>query len=80
MFCWRCWFCPAPNQVSDPLVSRFGVHLLQVLERREVPVSPRDQREMVRGMLREKKQNEAFVRWAEDIRGRAFVEFREPPI
>ena len=67
----------APNQVSDPLVSRFGVHLVQVLERREVPVSARDQREMVRGMLREKKQNEAFVRWAEDIRGRAFVEFRE---
>ena len=70
----------APNQISDPLVSRFGVHLVQVLERREVPVSPRDQREMVRGMLREKKQNEAFVRWAEDIRGRAYVEFREPPI
>ena len=67
----------ALNQVSDPLVSRFGVHLVQVLERREVPVSLRDQREMVRGMLREKKQNEAFVRWAEDIRGRAFVEFRE---
>ena len=67
----------APNQISDPLVSRFGVHLVQVLERREVPVSLRDQREMVRGMLREKKQNEAFVRWAEDIRGRAFVEFRE---
>ena len=67
-----------PNQVSDPLVSRFGVHLVQVLERREVPVSARDQREMVRGMLREKKQNEALARWAEDIRGRAFVEFREP--
>ena len=69
----------APNQVSDPLVSRFGVHLLQVLERREVPVSARDQREMVRGMLREKKQEEALVRWAEDIRGRAYVEFREVP-
>ena len=69
----------APNQVSDPLVSRFGVHLVQVLERREAPVSARDQREMVRGMLREKKQNEAYVRWAEDIRGRAYVEFREPP-
>jgi peptidyl-prolyl cis-trans isomerase SurA len=69
----------APNQVSDPLVSRFGVHLLQVLERREVPVSPRDQREMVRSVLREKKQEEALVRWAEDIRARAYVEFRDPP-
>ena len=69
----------APNQISDPLVSRFGVHLVQVLERRETPVSASDQREMVRGILREKKQNEAYVRWAEDIRGRAYVEFREAP-
>jgi peptidyl-prolyl cis-trans isomerase SurA len=67
------------KQISEPLVSRFGVHLVQVLERREAPVSPRDQREMVRGLLREKKQNEAYVRWAEDIRGRAYVEFREAP-
>ncbi|MDB5885140.1 MAG: PpiC-type peptidyl-prolyl cis-trans isomerase, partial [Polaromonas sp.] len=70
----------APNQIADPLVTRFGVHLVQLLERREVPVSPRDQREMVRGLLREKKQGEALVRWAEDIRGRAYVEFREPPV
>ena len=69
----------APNQISEPLVSRFGVHLVQVLARREAPVSARDQREMVRGVLREKKQNEAYVRWAEDIRGRAYVEFREQP-
>ncbi|CAN5563027.1 peptidylprolyl isomerase [soil metagenome] len=68
-----------PKQISDPLVSRFGVHLVEVLERREAPLSTRDQREMVRGMLREKKQNEAYVRWAEDIRGRAYVEFREQP-
>ena len=34
---------------------------------------------MVRGLLREKKQNEASVRWAEDIRGRAYVELREAP-
>ena len=69
----------APNQISDPLVSRFGVHLVQVLERRETQVSANDQREMVRGLLREKKQNEAYVRWAEDIRGRAYVEFRDAP-
>ena len=67
----------APNEVSEPLVSRFGVHLLQVLERRESPITPRDQREMVRGLLREKKQSEAYALWAQDVRGRAYVEFRE---
>ena len=68
-----------PNQVSEPLVSRFGVHLVQVLERRDAPISSRDQREMVRGLLREKKQNEAYALWAQDVRGRAYVELRETP-
>ena len=69
----------APNEISEPLVSRFGVHLVQVLERREAPITPRDQRELVRGLLREKKQNDAYALWAQDVRGRAYVELREPP-
>jgi peptidyl-prolyl cis-trans isomerase SurA len=69
----------APNQISDPLVSRFGVHIIQVLERRETQLSQRDQREIARNVLREKKQNEAYALWAQDVRGRAYVEYREPP-
>ena len=67
------------NQISEPLVSRFGVHLVQVLERREAPISTRDQRETVRNLLREKKQNEAYALWVQEIRGRAYVELREAP-
>jgi peptidyl-prolyl cis-trans isomerase SurA len=69
----------APNQISDPLVSRFGVHLLQVLERREAQLSSREQREIARNLLREKKQDEAYALWVQEIRGRAYVEYREPP-
>ncbi|MDP1952944.1 MAG: peptidylprolyl isomerase [Polaromonas sp.] len=69
----------APGQVSDPLVSRFGVHLIQVLERRTSTLSPREQREVVRAELREKKLEEAYVAWAQEVRGRAYVEYREPP-
>lgn len=68
-----------PGQVSDPLTSRFGVHLIQVLERRNTQLSTRDQREMVRNILREKKQEEAYALWAQEVRGRAYVEYREPP-
>ena len=68
-----------PGQVSDPLVSRFGVHLIEVTERREVPLSAREQREMARNLLREKKLDEAFTAWQEDLRGRAFVEMRDAP-
>lgn len=69
----------APGQVGDPLVSRFGVHLIQVMERRNSKLTPREQREVVRGTLREKKFEEAYTAWAQEVRGRAYVEYREPP-
>jgi len=69
----------APGQISEPLVSRFGVHLIQVLERRDTALSAQQQREMARGLLREKKLEEAYVNWAQEARGRAYVEYREPP-
>jgi len=69
----------APGEISDPLISRFGVHLIQLIERRNTTLSQRDQREAVRSMLREKKLDEAYAVWAQDLRGRAYVEMREPP-
>lgn len=67
------------NQVSAPLVSRFGVHLIQVLERRSVPVDRKQQREIARNVLREQKFESAYQEWARDVRARAYVEMREPP-
>ncbi|WP_341909091.1 peptidylprolyl isomerase [Polaromonas sp. YR568] len=69
----------APNQISQPLVSRFGVHLIQVLERRNTQLSPREQRELARSVLRERKLGEAVALWAQEVRGRAYVEYREAP-
>ena len=69
----------APGQVSEPLTSRFGVHLIQVQERRERKMNEREQREAARGALRERKLDEAFLNWAQELRARAFVELRESP-
>ena len=69
----------SPGQIADPLVSRFGVHLVQLMERRVAPLTQREQREAARNLLREKKLDEAYERWAQDVRGRAFVDLREPP-
>jgi peptidyl-prolyl cis-trans isomerase SurA len=69
----------APGQVSEPVTSRFGVHLIQVQERRERKMSEREQRDAARGALREKKLDEAFLTWAQELRARAYVELREPP-
>ena len=70
----------SPGQVSEPVVSRFGVHLIQLLERREAALSQREQRDLARGAMREKKLDEAYTSWAQDVRGRAYVEYREPPL
>lgn len=69
----------SPGQIADPITTRFGVHLIQLLERRQAAMSPREQREVVRNLLRERKLDEAYVRWAQEVRGRAYVELREPP-
>jgi peptidyl-prolyl cis-trans isomerase SurA len=69
----------APGQISEPFTSRFGVHLIQVQERRERKMTDLEQREAARGALREKKLDEAFITWAQDVRARAYVEMREPP-
>jgi len=68
-----------PGEVSQPLVSRFGVHLIRVDERRQNTLSQRDQREVVRNVVREKKVDEAFDLWLQDLRARAYVELREAP-
>jgi peptidyl-prolyl cis-trans isomerase SurA len=67
------------NEMSEPVVSRFGVHLIQVLERREVPMSVTQEREFARNILREGKYDEALDTWAREVRGKAYVEYREPP-
>jgi peptidyl-prolyl cis-trans isomerase SurA len=68
------------GQVSSPVVSRFGVHLIQLVERRRADLSAREVRELVRNQLREVKLAEAYATWTRDIRERAYVELREPPL
>jgi peptidyl-prolyl cis-trans isomerase SurA len=65
------------NGISGPVVSRFGVHLIQVLERRTVEVEMKQLREQARGALREQKYDEAYQEWVKDLRNKAFVEVRE---
>jgi peptidyl-prolyl cis-trans isomerase SurA len=69
----------APGEVSEPLLSRFGMHLIQLLERRQVSLSQAEQREALRALVREKKFDVALRTWIQEQRGRAYVELREAP-
>ncbi len=65
--------------LSPPVVSRFGVHLIQVVDRRRVPLDPKAMREQVTRVLRERKFEPAYQDWTKELRSRAYIEMREPP-
>ncbi|MDO9449748.1 MAG: peptidylprolyl isomerase [Rugosibacter sp.] len=64
------------NQVSAPVQSPFGFHLIQVLERRTGELSIERQRMIARQVLRERKADEVYQDWVRQLRDRAYVEDR----
>lgn len=64
------------NEISQPVQSPFGFHLIQVLERRTQDVSEERKRMAARQALRERKLDEAYQDWLRQIRDRAYVEYR----
>lgn len=65
-----------PGEVSVPIQSPFGWHLIQVLERRAQDVTQERQKFLARQAIRERKAEEAFQDWVQQIRGSAYVELR----
>jgi peptidyl-prolyl cis-trans isomerase SurA len=65
-----------PGEVSDPVQTPFGWHLIQVLERRNENMSKERQRLLARQALRARKSDEAYHEWVRQLRDRAYVELR----
>ena len=64
------------GEISAPIQSPFGYHLIQVQERRTEEASKERQRLVARQVLRERKADEAYQDWVRQIRDRAYVEYR----
>ncbi|MBC7787548.1 MAG: peptidylprolyl isomerase [Methylophilaceae bacterium] len=65
-----------PNQISDPIRTPFGWHLIQVLDRRQQDMSKEAARLKARQEIRARKSEEAYQDWIRELRDRAYVEMR----
>lgn len=65
-----------PDQLSEPFQSRFGWHLVQVLERRNFDDTGDFQKNQARSVLLKRKTEPAVENWLRRLRDEAFVELR----
>ncbi len=65
-----------PGELGKVIQSPFGMHLIQVVERRERDVSAERQRAVARQAIRERKLDEAYQDWLRQLRDRTYIENR----
>ncbi len=64
------------GEISEPVLSPFGWHIIQVLERRQQDMTKEASRLKARQEIRTRKSEEAYQDWIRELRDRAFVELR----
>ncbi len=64
------------NEISQPVRTTFGWHLIQVTDRRTQDITAERRRDQARMALRQRKSDEMFQDWMRQTRDRAYVEIK----
>ncbi|OTP76059.1 MULTISPECIES: peptidylprolyl isomerase [Burkholderiaceae] len=64
------------GEVSDPVRSEYGYHLIQVLGRREAEGSVQQQLDLARQAIGQRKAEQAYSDWLRELRDTAYVQYK----
>ena len=64
------------NEISEPIRTQFGWHIVQLLGRRDFDNTATAEREQAYMQLRESRVDEATDVWLQQLRDEAYVELR----
>jgi len=68
------------NQISSPIDTRYGVHILEVLDRRQKNVTEQVIRNRVDGLLRRQRAEREFDQWVRELKEGAYIEYVSEPV
>jgi peptidyl-prolyl cis-trans isomerase SurA len=66
------------GEISQPIVSQFGVHLIQLEERREIDISEQKRRDAIRQQIGKRKVAEKYDQFLKQLKSRAYIDYRTP--
>ena len=64
------------GEISQPIVSQFGVHLIQLEERREVDITEQKRRDAIRQQIGKRKVAEKYDQFLKQLKSRAYIDYR----
>lgn len=67
------------GEISQPIVTRFGVHLIQVLGRREADISEERREAQARQQIHARKADQRYEQWLRQLRDEAYVKYVDKP-